>query len=500
MLSSIKNLSMYALMSYFLFSLIGLSVILSLAGILAYPWWHILGSGIVLTIAAVIFNWILARLFKVKTNPESQFITAWILTLIVGPYNPLEHFWILVGIAALAQASKYILAYKKKHIFNPAAAGVLASFFLLNQGASWWVGGKYTLPVVIIGGLLLARKIRRLHLVLSFLITYVLLILTQTTSLSFLIYSSLFFFAFVMLVEPLTSPAGKKYRVFYGIFIALALFLLQTFTVLPYTLELALLAGNFTFWMFKSRKERITVKFIERVPRAKNIYSFWFEPIKKINFIPGQFLEWTLAHDKHDNRGVRRWFTITASPTEDKIMLTTKLAEKSSTFKSALNSLAPGDEIVISDPDGEFILPSDPNKKLVFIAGGIGITPYRSIVKYLLDTNQSRDIILMYSARSTDEFTFKDLWEEAQKKFGLKPVYVATDEKGPPASQARALRAGYINPEMIKQEVPDWTDRLFYVSGPEPMVEAFEKMLLNMGIADKNIIRDYFPGYTETYA
>lgn len=476
---------MYRLMLYYLLALIALAIILSAIGVMPYPWWHILGSSVILSIVSVGSNSLLGKLFRVKTNAESQFITAWILTLIVGPYNPLEYYWVLIGIASLAQASKYILAYKQKHILNPAATGVLISFILLNQGASWWIGSVYTLPLVAIGGLIVVRKTRWLHLVLSFLAAYVLLSLTQTANLSFLIYSSLFFFAFVMLVEPLTAPVGKRNRIFYGILIALVLFLLQKFTSLPYTLELALLVGNFVSWTTKT-KERLTARLVLKEPMAKNIYSYWFESAKKFSFQPGQFLEWTLPHAKADTRGIRRWFTIAASPTEDKIMLTTKLSDKSSTFKSALNSLEPGAEISISDPDGEFVLPADQTKKLAFIAGGIGITPFRSMTKFLLDTKQKRDIVLMYSAKTADEFAFQDLFTQAQK-IGLKPIYVASDERG------------YINQDLIRREVPDWQDRMFYISGPEPMVEAFEKMIAQMGIKDGDIIRDFFPGYTETY-
>lgn len=115
------------------------------------------------------------------------------------------------------------------------------------------------------------------------------------------------------------------------------------------------------------------------------------------------------------------------------------------------------------------------------MAGGIGITPFRSQIKYLLDKNERRDIILIYSAKNADEFAFKDVFNKAQEVLGLKTVY----------------HNGQINNAMIKRQIPDWRERLFYISGPELMVRAIAKMLSEMGIGNNNIKRDYFPGYTE---
>ncbi|HEV8601381.1 MAG TPA: RnfABCDGE type electron transport complex subunit D, partial [Patescibacteria group bacterium] len=314
-----------------------------------------------------------------------------------------------------------------------------------------------------------------------------------------LLNSSLLFFAFVMLVEPLTAPVGKRMRIFYGAVVAAIVVSLGQWTSVPYAFELSLLISNLIAWLIRWKTigaGKIILKLTKTENAAPNTVSFWFEPLKKMNFTAGQFLEWTVAHRKPDLRGFRRWFTIAASPSENMLMLTTKFSEKSSSFKQALKDIKPGDEITATGPDGEFVLPKATQEKLVFIAGGIGITPFRSMVKYLLDTNQSQPIVLMYSNRTAADIAFRPVWEEAQKKFGLKAVYTITDEV-PKDWQGRV---GFIDPKMIKEEVPDWQERTFYVSGPEPMVQAFVKMLAGMGIADKKIRRDYFPGYTETYS
>ncbi len=222
----------------------------------------------------------------------------------------------------------------------------------------------------------------------------------------------------------------------------------------------------------------------EKKQLTKDVIAFKFEPSRNFQFKPGQFLEWTLSHPKPDNRGVRRFFTISSSPTENFVMLTSKFYEKPSTFKQALQKLEPGQEIVISGLGGDFTMPDDTSKKLVFIAGGIGVTPFRSMIKFMVDKKEKRDIIMLYSNKTAGDIVFKDLFDKAND-FGLGTVYVNTDVNG------------YIDAAVIRKQVPDFAERIFYVSGPEPMVEAFVNMLKGMGVA--GIKRDYFPGYTETH-
>lgn len=211
-------------------------------------------------------------------------------------------------------------------------------------------------------------------------------------------------------------------------------------------------------------------------------------------FTSGQFLEYTLSHSHADSRGIRRFFTIASSPAEKLILLTTRFSEKGSTFKRALSEMRLGEEIIASRVSGEFVLPRDANTKLVFIAGGIGITPFRSIVKYMRDTNQSGDIILLYGAKIEADLVFRNMFDEAEKRFGMKNIYALSDAAAPSGWKGRK---GFIDETLIKEEVPDFLERTFYVSGPEPMVRNMEKTLSAMGIARAKIKRDYFPGYEE---
>ncbi len=490
----LNRITMYRLTFLGLAGLVLLAIFLASFGVLSISASAIAYTAILLLLFCHTTNILFAKIAHTKPNAESAWITALILTLIVGPLpmGSLNTLGLLLFLAIAAMASKYLLTLNSKHIFNPAGFGVFASALLLNQGASWWVGTLYLAPAVLVFGLILSKKIGRGSMIWSFLATYGILILllnaeglhspgglSQTANFlwGILVFSPILFFAFVMLPEPQTSPKRQWPEIWYGIFAALALALLQRYLPVSYTLELALLSSN-AFAFVIAPIKRIHVQLQEKAEIAPAIFSFWFAPHASFSFIPGQFLEWTLHHTGADSRGIRRYFTIASSPTESGILLTAKIPEKQSTFKKALVELKPGEQAMATGAEGDFVLPKDKNKKLAFIAGGVGITPFRSMAKYLIDKNMQCDIVLLYSANRPEEFVFTELFNDAKSR-GLNPVYITER----------------VNDELIRQNIPDWKDRLFYVSGPQPMVKAIEKNLALMGIPKRDIKRDYFPGY-----
>jgi len=121
-----------------------------------------------------------------------------------------------------------------------------------------------------------------------------------------------------------------------------------------------------------------------------------------------------------DSRGNRRYFTIASSPTEKELRLGVKFYPNGSSFKKALASMNEADTIIASQLSGDFIMPSNKKKKLVFIAGGIGITPFRSMIKYLIDTKQKRDIVLIYSNRTKTDVIYKNIFDSAANIFQSK--------------------------------------------------------------------------------
>lgn len=500
-----EKVTMYRLMLYYLRLLVIAAIVLSFLGFLPYRWFDIVLTAVYLVIVCYAANRIMAALFHVKPNYESPIITALILTLILGPVHLWSGLSLLTLSAIASMVSKYLLVRQKRHIVNPAAFGALITALVMGQAASWWVGSFALLPFVLLGGLAVLRKIGRFHLVISFLLTYFALLFAgvifpwpgpaviMTVFKNVLFFSPLLFFVLVMLVEPLTAPADRTSRIYYGITVGIFLFVLQKTLNVPYTLELALLSGNLLVRIVNPNF-RAFLRLVRTEKLSSGIMSFWFEPARKFVFNAGQFLEYTLPHPHTDNRGMRRYFTIASSPTEDLTLLTTRFFPQSSSFKTALRTLRPGREITIFSPEGDFVLPADEKQPLVFIAGGIGITPFRSMIKYLLDENQPRPVTLLYSARAPEDFAFRELFDEAKTKLGLKVVYTVTNQQ---IGSSWEGRIGLIDENLIRDSVSDLENSLFYVSGPQPMVEEFRKMLANMGIIQAKIKTDYFPGYTD---
>ncbi len=203
-------------------------------------------------------------------------------------------------------------------------------------------------------------------------------------------------------------------------------------------------------------------------------------------------MEFTLAHTKPDSRGNRRFFTLASSPTEENLHLGVRFYPNSSSFKKALSKIDSRTKIIAGQIAGDFTLPQDPTQKLVFIAGGIGITPFRSMLKYLLDMKQPRDIVLFYANKTADEIAYKDVLAEAQTKLGIKVQYTLTDTQAIPRKWSGLV--GRIDEHMIQAIVPDYQERTYYVSGPPDMVRAYEHILKNMGIKNVQIKKDFFPG------
>lgn len=222
---------------------------------------------------------------------------------------------------------------------------------------------------------------------------------------------------------------------------------------------------------------------INKKIEVPDVESFIFKPSEQITWKAGQFLHYVLHHEPTDDRGSDRWFTISSAPFENVIMLTTRFSdEKDSTFKKHLRDLIIGKSIEISNLEGDFVV-EDYTKEYVFIAGGIGITPFRAILKQLEFENKFIKVTLLYANRD-EHISYKEELENlAKNNSGLKIHYIISPER--------------INEDKIKELVLNLQKPLFYISGPEPMVEDLGKMLKVMSIAEDHIKQDWFPGYTK---
>lgn len=495
----LNKYTMYFLVLWTLRVFIGIAVVLSFFHFLPFNPLTLIFSILFFTLVGWVVNRVFAWAFEVPANVESYAISAYILALIIKPPTSIHDVGFLFWALVLTLASKFIVAIGKKHLFNPVAFGVAMTAFFLGQSANWWIGSRIMLPFVLIGGLLIVRKIRRFDLLISFLLAASVSTITfgiirgtdPLTTLGKVFFDSpIIFFSTVMLSEPLTTPPSRKLRIFYGGIVGLLFAPQVNFLGIFSTPELALLLGN-VFSYIVSPKLKLLLTLKEKIQLSPDEWDFVFTPDEKLNFTPGQYMEWTLPPEKMDNRGNRRYFTLASAPTEGNVRLGVKYYDKPSTFKQKLLNLNLGDKVLAADLSGEFILHKDPNRKYVFIAGGIGVTPYRSIVKSLLDTNQKRDIVLVYFDKTEPELVYRDLFSEAQQKFGMKSVY-AISENVPANWQGKV---GHVDGAVILAEIPDFKERYFYISGSHAVVVAMEKVIAGLGVPRTQIKTDFFPGF-----
>ncbi|MEK1886883.1 MAG: hypothetical protein AAAB35_04725 [Phyllobacterium sp.] len=494
----LDRLTMYRLMLYYLEALLGAAFVFGFLQLVPHEPSAIAFSTALILATCYITNCIFARVFGVPANNESVYITALILALILDPTTASDTNAVgaMIFVSVWAMASKFIFAIGRKHIFNPAAFGVALSALLLDQPPSWWVGGNLAqLPLVVIGGLVVVHKLRRFDLVTTFvLVNLATVLLTsnpaqyQTALIETVQSSPLFFFAFVMLTEPLTAPTMRWPSL---AFAAIVAFLtapnihIDTFYFTP---EIALLVGNlFAYTVSPKGRFVLTLERIEQ--SAHDTYDFIFRSSRTLPFQAGQYLEWTLGLDHPDNRGNRRYFTVASSPTEETIRLGVKFYPKSSAFKRALATMIPGERIYASQLSGDFTLPANPNEKIAFLAGGIGITPFRSMVQYLLDHDEARPIVVIHGIETPHDIAYRDTFEAAQHNLGIRTIYAVA--RGAENGQY----CGRIDARLVQAAIKDYRERTFYISGPQTMVRTLREMLQSIGVRRSRIKVDYFPGF-----
>lgn len=230
-------------------------------------------------------------------------------------------------------------------------------------------------------------------------------------------------------------------------------------------------------------------RFVSRKQLAPGITSFSFEPERNFNYTAGQFIELTLTGHEEHGQAARRWFTLSGSPHQKLITVTTRVGSNAHTaFKRALNNLEYNASVEISEPMGDFVLPKIMQVPLVFVAGGIGITPFHSMLEWLDHTNEERPIKLLYSVKTEDDIIFQDTFLAAKQH--------ATIVVSDPSATWGGVRGNLTGEMVVGLEEPS-SDALFYLSGPEPFVQHMQAELERVGIPHQQIVIDEFQGYSE---
>jgi len=226
------------------------------------------------------------------------------------------------------------------------------------------------------------------------------------------------------------------------------------------------------------------------IKRTPDVKSFRFDVREDAEFEAGQFFFVTI---RDEGQEITKHFSFSNSPTEKGYIEFTKRLTGSQ-YSNALDRLSAGDWAKIKMPYGVFLLEKK-YPKIALLSGGIGITPFRSMCKYATDNNFSNDIVLLYGNNEEKSIIFRkdfDAIQSENKNFQV--IYTLTSPDIDKKSWGG--RAGFIDEGMIKEELPDYKERIFYIAGPPLMVGKLTGMLSGgLGIKKDNIRSENFTGY-----
>jgi len=211
---------------------------------------------------------------------------------------------------------------------------------------------------------------------------------------------------------------------------------------------------------------------------------------EQVAFQPGQYFFVTLPDLGHqDDRGLRRHFSVVTSPTDKVLGLATRMRD--SAFKRTLRELPVGTEVDVEQPKGKFVLPEDTSRPLVFIAGGIGITVFRSMLRYIREEALPYRVTLIYSNRDRDSTAFIDELRELEQKLSdFRLIFTMTQNPGWDGETRR------VDAQFVEDYLGESLDQsTFLVAGPPPLVEGAQAALEAAGVPEENVIAESYSGY-----
>lgn len=232
-----------------------------------------------------------------------------------------------------------------------------------------------------------------------------------------------------------------------------------------------------------------SIRLKEKYEVAERTFAFVFEKPLGFQFQAGQYTAMTLPKlDFADAKGATRVLSIASAPSDAELVFGMRVTE--SAFKKTLAAMPVGGEVIIRDATGHFILPENQEREIVFLAGGIGITPVRSILRQAVIEKRHNPFALFYSNRRPEDASF---CEEIQNFSGLnyRCIDTLTQNKGACSWQDES---GYICADMLKKYLTEIPQALYYVVGTTVFIGAMEKMLKELGVPDINIKKDPFTG------
>lgn len=493
---ALGRVTMYRLVWTTLAALLVLAVGYAAAGLIFSTPFELIASTLVAVVSTSLVSVVLARAFGTRAHLESSLVTGLLIACLLFPTADPQGLAVIALVGAIAAASKYLLAWRGRHVFNPAAVAVLIIAFTgLNAGV-WWIASGALWPWVVLGALLVVARVRRWSIFLVYVAVAGAVSVWQSVqngqevgaalALVLTAYPFVFAGAF-MLTEPLTLAPRRSQQLVIAVVAALL-------SSVPFTLgpiyaspELGLVVGNALAFAFAySARRRHSLELRSSSVIAPGITEYRFRPRTPVRFEAGQWLELDLPH-RADGRGSRRTFSIASAPVDDEIAVAMRTPEKASSFKRALAALEPGAVVRATGVGGDFVLPADPAVPLLLVAGGIGITPFASQLRSIA-SGPSRDVVVVYAAPRLEDVAYRELLRES----GARVVLVSREA---PASlpEGWSHLPGRLTAERLAEAVPDAPRRLGYVSGSPSFVDSVRGALRSAGA--KRIRTDAFAGY-----
>lgn len=495
-------LTMYKLVLFVLIAVGVNALVLSLLGQISYTPLSLLVSAVVALVFATASGWLGAKITRATPHLVSSFITGLLVFFVMQPKLDLLGLSGIALAGAVAGASKYLLAVRGRHVFNPAALGaivptliVFTTFIGMSFGV-WWVGTPALQPIIVLGAFLVLYRTQRLIVGVTFVVLAAAVAATVAITggqepgaaiQQVLLQSPILFFAGFMFSEPLTLPPRRWQQLVEALVVAFLFAVPLPIGPVSNSPLFALLVGNLLAFFFGQRRG-IRLAYLGKKQLGATTWELSFQPARPVRFLPGQYMELTIPHRKADFRGSRRYFSISSAPTDSLLTFAITVPSKSSSFKQALLDLTPGAIVNGTGVGGDFALPKDASEPLLLVAGGIGITPFASQLAHATERGEKRDVVVVYATSAPGPLPYASLLE----KSGARVVLFGPALEQLPAGWEYAGE-GRVTGERLAAAVPDAASRRAFVSGPPALVTDLRKALHSQGA--RRVHSDYFSGY-----
>jgi ferredoxin-NADP reductase len=448
-------------------------------------------------------NRALAGLFHVRPHSESSLITGLLLYFLFWPsFVPMD----VAGVAlacVLASASKYALAWRGRHIFNPAVTGAFVTGLTGLNVATWWAATPAMLWLLVPGILLVLYRTRKFLMAAVFLVAATAIITSELLRAEVTLGGALWqalaqrpllFFVGFMLTEPLTLPPRRWQQLALAAVVGVVFAVPYNFGFIANSPELALLVGNLLAFVVGQRGG-LKLTFTGSRALTPSTTEFAFKPSRPVRFVPGQYMELDLPHATSDGKGRRRVFSLTSAPGSETVTFGVRTSEPLSAAKKVLLALKPGDHVAATSVGGDFVLPRDPRAPVLLIAAGIGITPY--LAHLASGAGRDRDVVLLLLARNAGEIAYARELEASGARIvarladgSIPPSFITDAAAAVPAGTAPGSR---LDGPSLRALVPDIADRTVYVSGSPVSVASLRRAARKAGARRVHV--DSFSGY-----